>query len=693
MGEGGPAIITPGDVGSPTGGIPPGGGNGDPGPGLGGGGVEPLTLGLDRDDRRFLQRDTDTLHHAQQLYSYARALNHPIRREFNLMIDFTALGKQFLKMGNDLNHLARPKRNVTFDIVRHKTGLVTEPPTTVEALPRGPDDGDKAQLAKGVLEFNAERVERRRKLDRVVRWAAFTGTGLMHQGWDPVSQNTQERVVDPRLFDPDPDHPEAEHWLYCFETLRLPIETIKALFPATGWEVGPDDAIRRQEGVSQPPQMKDDMLNIRVSQGSGQTGGYQGKGPDYASIVLYWSKGHFLEHRGRGPRPAEVMSCDVCGGTFEPEPASPDATFDLGLPVGTDLLCPRCGLGTLTRNQTKAGRLVPLYPKGRRLVVFAPHAGTLLYKGKWPTDELIEWPYKFMRWYHDPRRWWGIGEPQHQWSLQLLANKMLVMLADNAAANATPKVILPKGIGFEHKRWTNLPSEKLIAKDPRLIGQIRSFQTGDVGQSLLFLMQFSLNQLREQGGFQDVALGQMRASSEISGRAIERAQAAAEVPVRDHLRQRYEMETGLFREDFRMIKKRWKRERAVRLLRGIAENEVVWLKGDDLPEVDVVITSDPQVLIDRSQRADVAIKLMQQPDPTTGMPMLDAQAVAEWVGVPTTILRGMKSRQMQAQMAANQQGAGGPAGPAGAGPAIAGNVDLAQAVQQMGIAQGLGPEA
>lgn len=645
--------------------------------------VQRLTLGLNPEDAADLRSDYVTLHEAKQLYGYARERNEPIRTEFDVMCDF-ALGKQFLTWGNELDHQARPRRNITWDTIRHKRGLVTEPPVSVEVLPRGQDDGGKAQLAKAALDLNAERVERRDKVDHSVAWASMVGTGIVHQGWDPFTGQTCERVVDPRLFDPDPDHITPETWGYVFETLRMPLEQARVLFPATGDDLVPDNVADAQKGSKSAWQPASTGAAVAMKVGSGQANASEADGPEFVTIVLYYSRGHFA---AADDKSKVMLRCKLCSGTFASDAPALDVVSN-ATPAPPDEVCPACGYGQLERVLEENGKLVPSYPSGRRLVAFAPASDVLLYKGPWPTEELLDWPYKAMRWYTDPRRWWGLGEPAFQWSLQLLANKMLVLLAENATANAAPKVILPKGIGFEKRPWNNIPSEKLIADDPRLIQFVKAFQTGDVGQSLVFLTGFAMRELKAQGGFDDLALGQIKGNTEISGVAIEQAKSASEVPVRDHLRERYKMETRLFRDDLQMIRTRWSSERLVRLDNGF-EVEVHWLKGKDLPELDVIVTSDPVSLIERKQRVDLALKLLDKPDPATGEPVLDAQAVAEWVGVPTRILRGVRARRLQRGPTPE---APAPLGAAGAAPGMGGMDQIAALLSQPGIGAGAGPQ-
>jgi len=654
--------------------------------------LESLTLGLEAQDASTLREDKQTYEESVELYRYARKRNEPTRREFDTLIDF-AFGKQFLFFGDKLDHMARPKRNGTWDTIRHKKGLVTEPPLQIEVLPRHKDAWAKADLVKAALDQNAERrdaggMNRKDKIDLLVSWGALCGTGLIHQGWDPHGNETAERIVDPRMFDPDPDHAMQSEWLYCFETLRLPLGTIRRIFPATGSDVAPDSG-QSDVPIRAPWAPASDGDLIRLRRGSGQEIEEEFRRPDYATVVFMWSQGHL------DPKEAEqirhFLRCKTCAREFRGDPYSPDVSHFGPLPIDSGQECPACGFGELASYSVVRGTNIPGYPKGRRLVVFAPLSHTLLYKGRWSTPELRYWPYKAFRWYIDPRRFWGVSEVQFQWSLQLLVNKMLVLLTENATHNATPKVIIPKGIGFENKPWTNIPSEKLIASDPRFIQAMRAFQTGDVGNSLIFLTQLALRELREQGGFGDVAQGNIRSNTELSGRAIERAQSAAEVPVRDHLRQRYMVETQIAQDDLEMIRERWTTERPVRLQSLAGEREIEWLKGEDMPEADVMVTADPQRLIDRAQIVDVAIKLLSTPDPETGLPMIDAEAAAAWIGIPQ-VLRGVRERRRRSRLAEEAKAQAG--GQAQGQPLMQepGELDaLAQALAEQGMAAGIGP--
>jgi len=692
-----PVLITPGDIDTP-GGAPP---SGAPGPG-----DKPLTgsgsRGLDPNDREDLLSQEALLGESMQLWNYAKSRNKKTKDTFDVLADF-AFGKQFLTYGDELHHLtSRPKRNVTFDIIRHKTAMVTEPPVVSEVFPRGADDLKRAQLGKAALEFIQERTDRRESVDESTRWAALVGTGIVHQGWDPVSSEHAERVVDPRHFDPDPDHIHPKHWLYCFEWMRLPLSQIKTMFPATGDLVERDNGPTMQE-ERQPWQSASTAENINIQRGSGQhaTGMSSSVGPEMGTVVFYWSQGHYTVTDEEVED--HVIACPYCGSEFESEPPSPDASQSASAgPLAEDenLTCPTCGIGPVPRKvrSKTTKRLSPLYPRGRRLIVFAPLSDVMLYVGEWPCKKLRTWPYKGFRWYKDPRKWWGISETQTQWSMQILNNKLMVILSENAIANGAPKVILPQGIGFEHKPWTNRASEVLIAKDWRLIDRMRSFQTGDLPQALFFLLPSVMNWQREQGGYQDVALGQLRSTTRLSGQAIERAQSAAEVPVRDHLRERYRFEPRLSRDDLAIANEKWTAQRTIRIHGEFGEMDTAWLTGDDLADLDVIVTNDPQSSIERTARAEIAMELFKNPDPMTGQPIIGPQEIAAWIGLPVELLRAAAMRRQQQE--AEEVGSAGQnplaammAGGGGGGVDL-GGLDLASLVQGgNGSAAGLNPTA
>ncbi len=666
-------VITPTDPPPDQGGSSSGGS--PPGPS-----VSNLTRGLNKSDATSLREDKQTLEDAISLYNYARDKNANIRQEFDVLTDF-AMGKQFLTYGDEIDHItSRPKRNIVFDVVRHKKGLVTEPALQTEVLPTGADAGEIAQAAKAAIDHIAERrdsggMNRKDLVDWAATWAANCGTGIIFQGYDPVTNNHATRGVDPRNFDPDPDHALQSEWLYCFETLQLPMAQIKAMFPATGVDVIPDGGPTDSKPIKQPWQSSSDSTNIRIRRGSGQGDDNKiSRGPEYGTVVLYHSQGHVGPVDEHHDVPPEFLRCNICSGEFSVENQAPGVMPITGAFVGEDAvaICPECEIGELRRVRNTGTKQAPLFPKGRRLIAFSPTSQALLYVGAWSTPELLYWPYKAMRWYIDPRRWWGIGEPQIQWSMQVAVNKLLVLIMENAIANAAPKVIIPRGIGFEKQQWTNMPSQKLVATgDPRLIGQMRSFQTGEVPQSLIFLVTTFIRELKNQGGFDDVALGQLKSNSELSGAAIERALSSAEVPVRDHLRQRYTMETQLAQDDLQMIRERWKTPRAIRVLDEFDEATVEQLLGDQIPlDMEVFVTSDPQNLVERSKNAEIALKL-NEPDPLTGERLLDNKAVAEYVGIPIRILRGSEARrqrkltedrQKAAELAQQQQAASGGGG-------------------------------
>jgi hypothetical protein len=386
-----------------------------------------------------------------------------------------------------------------------------------------------------------------------------------------------------------------------------------------------------------------------------------------------------------GPYPAEPTSADRiqtiwCWYRFDHDYAAPEEKRDLepheyyhacpncpnreysfitpegDTVTGGDLpehgdFCPACEkLGAKSPMSRVEREKVPYevakYAAGRRLVIIAPNQGRTFYDGPWPYASngrpIRNVPIVVMKSYDLPLEPWASCDTVWDFSYQVIANAtdrrlyewisraggVLIAGADGLynANNSAPFEFTDRPISLA--RWRGMGQPGVTYFQPH----------GMVGELLPF-MNFWNGQFRTDMGISDLGLTPER-SKDIPVGTVKQLERTGEIPVDDHAEQVREAMQTLFGVWYD-IKKAIMTQRQIVRLRGPQGSDILLrMRGEQLPNVDVIVGAPPSWNEYDAEKAKQIQQLLLPPpgmDPMTWLRVMPI--VAETAGIPLETVR------------------------------------------------------
>ena len=333
--------------------------------------------------------------------------------------------------------------------------------------------------------------------------------------------------------------------------------------------------------------------------------------------------------------------------------------------------CPECAklgaqsiMGRVDKEKIPPG--VARYASGRRLVIIAPNQGRTFYDGPWPYAvrgrPMRNVPIVLFKSYDLPLEPWASCDTIWDFSYQVISNATdrrlyewvsraggVMISGDNGLFNASgtaPFEFTDRPISLA--RWKGMGQPNVQYFQPH----------GMVGELLPFMSHWN-SQFRADMGISDLGLTPER-SKDIAASTVRQLTQSGEIPVDDHGEQVRETCQTLFGVWYD-IKRAIMTERQLTRLRGLDGRDILQkMRGEELPNVDVIVGSGPSWDQYDAERAGQVKTLLTMPP---NMPIEQwlqlMPVIGEAAGIPMEMVRKFQRALMPAQ----------PTGPPGAGNA------------------------
>lgn len=576
------------------------------------------------------------------------------------------------------------------NVIRHKAAQLTDTPTMIEARPVDEyADPDDAELGTALLEAELGNPQKGYEdgRDLLCMSAVAARIGVLWIDWNPdlgpwgeitFRPGDATKVMwQPGYFDP---HDLACDWLS--EDRVMPRTELVAMLK--GNRYANQDALARLTG-------SDLDVGARAASGASGVGEVETTSEvgrnlmaKAVSVTFWWLKNDRTTAQRPGPSerlaPDErYMVCATpdgpgCGWRGDPQgeigvelpPEEPGKSED-----SPETGCPRCG-GMLMRidlRDTTAEVLV--YPKGKRLVItdVDQKVGEPLYDGPWPTmvhnpkSNIRSFPlYEFTSYMPiDPTRPSGRCDTERNWSAQV-ASDYIQTKGFRAAAQYQRYYSLPKvgvedynGLRFEFRdeqfnvMFRNPELANTLGPDALRVDVLEGSQFDPSLPAIFGMIQQTLN---AKQGITDLGLTAEN-SKDIPATSLAQMTQVADVPMA-HLKRR--LHRALSRGHgvlWDMIRATYPRERMQRLQMTNGVDEVLQVRGDELPNYDFVVSDAPNFSGLEKAKSEALDRLIAVPPEWQ-------EVYAQVNNIPPSVLRRVQKKQDELRQMQVQTG-GGPA--------------------------------
>ncbi len=532
----------------------------------------------------------------------------------------------------------------------------------VETHPREPADAIASEFAKrwlmSIIEDNTNRYSKFRR--RVLTGALGVGTwyGMVH--WDPDRGPMGDVVFEslgPDQVFPCPGYLDL-HDPRCPSVIIERHETVAAI-KAKGWKntdnlwpdcygrYGTEDEWEKAHGHPSPD---DQYLK-----------------PTVTVIYCLKRKGYETYEEAGGHRELsddqQYMACPGCGQKEYEHERMPDGALpEVGMP------CPGCLSRALAGEgepnylmRVKRERLTDhrlKYPNGR-LVIVAPHHNRTFDEGGWQAPTRT-FPILQARTYESPYEQMGGCDTLLYWSLQVLMDQLRKQAYDQMVTSKPILIFAGKpdgssGLVDANGRpflFDDTNGQIAYADVPlgALKSMVQEFQGAGMPGSLPVLYNILSQSFYQSRGVGQVSFGPDQ-SKDVAYRSLLLQKESGDIPVEDH-KQIWREDEGLFLGCVLDVSVYNSSEaRAIRYLGDDGAMKFQMLRGSDIPNVDVVVGTPPQI----KQGA-----------------LDEVGALTQWAQIPIASLRRIVARRLnlapsevaevEAELSAPQMPPGGPPG-------------------------------
>ena len=521
--------------------------------------------------------------------------------------------------GNTLNrNRIQPRDQSVFRLARFKSSQVLKVPPYFKARPVDPmTDPKTAKWARWAIEFDISDVTKR--FDRVVRdvvWAAFTSrVGVAAVDWNPdrgMFGDTCFRHVDGKNIGwapgfNDPHDPECP-WFY--EVIRLRPEAIKR---NRGWkntdDVQPDSGLPGTNG-----RQNSQDANGKVSfSAMGKAAEGEMETQRFVTVVMFWERFGGTKRNQKDYRILDENQryMVIAAG----ERAGEKVLMDYGpdpLPE-YDILSDGTPIKRIDAILDEEERLA--YPNGK-LTICAPWSGdgVVFYEGDWP-QPMRSFPYLVWQPYASPFKQIGPSDVDMNWTMTLVKNATVRRWYEQLRESRGIMLLPGKGlrdVNDEPFLYADANGFVAIYDTQMPPGSVQHVPGPEPSAQLERFIAWSDANLRSHEGSGDVSIG--GTADQLKGvavGAVERAVQTGNVSVDDHISS-WQMELGMFLSILHDIQRaRWTEARWVRYIGP--EGSEAWqrLRGSDIPQADISITTKPTLESLSAERLDSIMKLTQ----------------------------------------------------------------------------------
>lgn len=560
-----------------------------------------------------------------------------------------------------------------FDLIRHKVAVVADQPIFISCLPVDQlEDPLRAEDARFVLEWEVNNpLKRYRQLRRRLVMGAFAARSwALWLDWHPYIGAYGEIV--PRLVNPSrlrvaPGWQDMHDMTcpYVIEARDLRIQDVRRMQSQQqgdgGWQN--TDQVIADVLVSSTPRWGSASPDGSPVLASDVTPTARGSLRKTARLLFWW--GRYGQEKDdyqkvyELPAQDEYMACMSCGRVeldhWRMPGVEPSDQNSEGIPgplpdTGND--CPECEARGVSSPLERIAHVSEewsalRYPKGR-LVIVAPGSNVVLYDGSWPCPTR-SFPGMIFKCYDHMEEPLGLSDTALHWDSQLVLDALTRsgywQMIRNQDLILTEHGGLFKADGVTPFEFTDEHGAIAYWKSPLTAKATSHFQGSGISPGLAVLYKMVRDTMAANRGSNDLGLTP-DASRNIPASTISQLSQMGEIPTKDHQLALENEESVVFGCWLDMAIHYWTDERAVRTMGPDGAIRIRRLKGDDLPNVDVVVSSGHQIDSNKIQQYEAFSRWLADSDAHPAARMVGAQIL----NIPPSLVREYEQervRQMQ----------------------------------------------
>lgn len=441
-----------------------------------------------------------------------------------------------------------------------------------------------------------------------------------------------------------------------FEIFRMPVAQAKKM---RGWK-------------NTAQLMPDDGVNIgAMGSGNGRTAqvpgwvdfgglngdaGAAGKGHDFFTGVMCWQR-----YTDYTPKPRKLdegeqhLECPAC--RFKSKPAGELEEFasaGFRYPAFVEDACPQCGGMMIRVDVEELDDEAMRQSKGKRLVVLCLNGSVdePLFEGGWPVPKARSFPYAFLTRYRSPVKAVPESDVSLNWSMALGINFTKRVIYEQAHRSRGLWLLPERGLvdrtGTRYDLGDDQDDVAFYGRD-FVPGGIQHVEGAPVSAALFSLHNMLIGEFRSNEGSSDVAIAPDK-TKDIPVGTLEGLIETGNVPIDDFIKDVYAARSISFGVLADYINYTWTQARWVRTYGPDGAVKFQQVRGSDMPDVDVTVSSGPSM-------SKVAKEDLEKYMQLSGLTPARRRTVGKLLGVDSELLRQMEQddiEDMQQQMAMQQ---------------------------------------
>ena len=270
-------------------------------------------------------------------------------------------------------------------------------------------------------------------------------------------------------------------------------------------------------------------------------------------------------------------------------------------------------------------KMKPRYPHGR-VITMCPDLGLVLEDKKNPYQDKTL-PFRLLKDYDVPGKFWGEGEVEQLISPQKYMNELSNAIVDNAKATANMPWIIDKNSGIPHGKITARPG-LVIRKNSG--SEVKREQPPAMPHYVANAVETYKSDIEQISGIYNTLKGD-NTTGVYTAQGILALQEAGQVRIRLKVKILEEFLSSLATMWYSRMKQFWKEDRWVRISRMTGDYDMKLFTTSVLKyDYDVKISAGSTMPVNRGAMLDLMIRLAQTPMPD-GQMLVDREAVVQYL--------------------------------------------------------------
>lgn len=287
------------------------------------------------------------------------------------------------------------------------------------------------------------------------------------------------------------------------------------------------------------------------------------------------------------------------------------------------------------------------YPNGR-VITLCPELGIVLSDKPNPYKD-GEFPFKALRDYDIPGKFWGEGEVAQLLSPQKYMNELNNSILDNAKATANMPWVVDKNSGIGYGKLTNRPG-LIIRKNPGT--EVRRDQPPSIPSYVVNAVESYKDDMQQISGIHNSLRGEGE-TGVYTAQGILALQEAGQSRIRLKVKIMEEFLGELATMWYNRMKQFWREDRWVRIVKPDGTYDFREFTKDIFAfDFDIRIMAGSTMPVNRGAMLDLMIRLAQTVMPD-GQAIVDREAVVEYL--PVEIKASILQRMEEEEKAIDQQ--------------------------------------